>query len=139
MRDLTDMSELIQAIQEQTRAIESLISLLQNDFTEIKKLLALTQENPMRYYLSQENFGGQMQGVVHGKAVNMSNRKGKPPQPFVPQGHSVTCVRCEYQWTPQSRTPQKCPTCRSPWWYPPKWRWRKNGDNGNDDALGTDE
>lgn len=123
-----DMSNLTRAIQEQTATIEKLFALLQTDLAEIKHLLALTPVYPMGYYLRQENFGGQMQGVVHGKNTNVLTTKAKPRPPFVPRGESVTCVRCDYAWKPQSRTPQKCPNCRSPWWYPPKFRWRKKDD-----------
>jgi hypothetical protein len=128
----TDMSDLIKAIQEQTVAIENLSVLLQADLEEIKQLLTLTPIYPMRYYLGQENFGGQMQGVVYGKNTNLLKKKAKPRPPFVPKGQSVACVRCGYAWIPQSRTPQKCPTCRSPWWYPARWRWQKNDDSGKE-------
>lgn len=121
----TDMSDLINAIQKQTIAIENLSALIQADLHEIKYMLSLTPIYPMSYYLSQENFGGQMQGVVYGQNTNLQ-KKSKSRPPFVPKGQAVTCVRCGYEWKPQSRTPQKCPTCRSPWWYPPKWRWQKN-------------
>ena len=129
---ITDMSDLIKAIQKQTTAIENLSSLIQTDLEEIKQLLALTQTYPMRYYFSQENFGGQMQGVVYGKNTNLLKKKAKPRPPFVPAGQAVACVRCGHEWKPQSRTPQKCPTCRSPWWYPPRWRWQKNEDAGKE-------
>ena len=134
----TDMSKMIRAIEEQTATIEKLFAFLQTDLAEIKHLLALTPVYPMGYYLRQENFGGQMQGVVHGKNTNVLKTRPKPRPPFVPKGESVTCVRCDYVWTPQSRTPQKCPSCRSPWWYPPKFRWRKNDPAKEASEVTTD-
>lgn len=139
--EFVDMSKMVRAIQEQTAAIERLFSLLQTDLAEIKHILSLTPVYPMRYYFSQENFGGQMQGVVHGKNSNVlkSTPRTKPRPPFVPKGESVTCVRCQYEWTPQSRTPQKCPSCRSPWWYEAKYRWRKKSQAANEVSEGTTE
>ena len=136
----TDMSDIIRAIQEQTAAIERLSSLLYTELEEIKHILSLQPVYPMRYSLSQANYGGNMQGVVHGKNTTVVKRSPKPRPPLVPQGESVACVRCDYEWTPQSRTPQKCPHCRSPWWYPPKFRWRKNrDDSGEAPALTADD
>lgn len=131
----TVMSEIVDAIQKQTAAMESMISLIHNDLEEIKHLMSLTPIYPMGYHLSQENFGGQNQGLVLGHNTNLQ-RRSKARPPFVPKAQSVTCIRCNYQWTPQSRYPQKCPNCRSPWWYPPKWRWSRNGDGDqrNSDA-----
>lgn len=127
----TIMSELVDAIEKQTAAIENMNALLHNDLQELKHLLSLTPIYHMPYHLSQENFGGQNQGVVFGHNTNLQRQRSKERPRFVPKGQSVTCVRCEYQWTPQSRYPQKCPNCRSPWWYPPKWRWQKNSDSKN--------
>ena len=129
---MTDMSDIVRAIQEHTATIERLFSLLHNDLEEIKHILSLQPVYPMRYDVRQANYGGQVQGVVHGKNTNVVGRKPKPPPPFVPKGESVACVRCDYEWTPQSRNPQKCPNCRSPWWYPPKFRWRKNRDDSDE-------
>lgn len=125
----TIMSEFIDAIQRQTTAFENMMSLIHNDLEELKHLVSLTPIYPMRYHLSQENFGGQNQGMVLGPNTNYQRqRRSKERPPFVPKAQSVNCIRCDYRWTPQSRYPQKCPNCRSPWWYPPKWRWSKNGD-----------
>lgn len=121
------MSELKEAMQRQTALMEHMLSLLHNDLQEIKYLLSLTPVYPMRYHMSQENFGGQNQGMVLGPTT-ITQKRSKDRPPFVPKGESVKCVRCEYEWTPQSRYPQKCPNCRSPWWFPPKWRWSRNSD-----------
>ena len=129
---VVDMSDIISAIQEQTIAFERLFALLHADLEEIKHILSLQPVYPMRYNVSQANYGGQMQGVVHGKNTNVVKGRPKPRPPFVPKGESVACVRCDYEWTPQSRTPQKCPNCRSPWWYPAKFRWRKNRDDSGE-------
>ena len=125
----TDMSDVLEAIQRQTAAIENLTALIQKELYEIKYMLSLTPIFPMRYNFSQENVGDHVQGVVLGR-TNV-RKKPKPP-PFVPPGQSVTCVRCGYVWTPQSRTPQKCPSCRAPWWLPAKWRWHRNSDDGKE-------
>ena len=128
----TDMTELIEAIRQQTAAMESFTSLIHSELQEIKYILSLTPLYPMRYHFSQENFGGQMQGVVLGHNTNLQGKRAKPRPPYVPKGQAVKCMRCGYEWTPQSRTPQKCPNCRSPWWYPPKWRWHRNGDGNKE-------
>ena len=135
---LTDMSDIVEAIQQQTATMERLFALLSTDMAEIKHMLSLQPVYPMRYNVSQANYGGQMLGFVHGKNTNVLKPKSKPRPPFVPKGESVTCVRCHYGWTPQSRTPQKCPSCRSPWWYPAKFRWRKNRE-GADPTPGVTE
>ena len=135
-----NMSEILRAVQEQTAAIENLTGLLHEDLSEIKHLLALTPVYPMGYHVSQANYGGQMQGVVHGRNTNvLKQKRGKPKPPFVPKGQGVICIRCQYAWTPQSRHPQKCPNCRSPWWYPAKYRWRKNRDAENGASGGATE
>ena len=130
------MSELVDAIEKQTAAIEKMNELMHKDLQEIKYILSLNPIYHMGYHLNQENFGGQNQGMVLGPTTNVqARRRLKDRPPFVPKGDSVTCVRCDYEWTPQSRYPQKCPNCRSPWWFPPKWRWRKNSeDNKNGNA-----
>ena len=133
---LTDMSAVVKAIQEQTAVMERFFGLLSKDMEEIKHMLSLQPVYPMGYNVSQANYEGQMQGVVHGTNTNVLKPKSKPRPPFVPKGESVTCVRCDYEWTPQSRTPQKCPNCRSPWWYPAKFRWRKNRE-GADQTPGV--
>ena len=49
----------------------------------------------------------------------------KAAPPTIPQGGTATCVRCHHAWVPYVRQPRKCPKCHTPWWYLPRWRWRK--------------
>ena len=54
----------------------------------------------------------------------------KSTPPFVPQGATITCTRCSHQWMPYVRQPKKCPHCRTPWWFPPRWRWKSKTNPG---------
>ena len=61
--------------------------------------------------------------VVFGEHQDLGEDRSSPPH--VPEGTELRCVRCEHTWTPYARRPHLCPACRSPWWFPPKWRWRQ--------------
>lgn len=49
----------------------------------------------------------------------------KMAPPTIPQGGTATCVRCSHAWVPHVRQPRKCPKCQTPWWYLPRWKWRR--------------
>ena len=84
--------------------------------------LRYSQDNPMQ---SQEQIGVAMQssGPIYGAHQDLGSDKNNPP--LVPQGTELNCVRCGYTWTPYTRRPRQCASCRAPWWFPPKWRWHQ--------------
>lgn len=95
---------------------------------QTEQFSSLTDLSCMRYNQntpsqSQEESRDQMQSTE--EAQRYAGRDKDNP-PLIPEGTQLTCVRCNYQWTPHSRHPQKCPKCRAPWWFPPKWRWHQS-------------
>lgn len=122
---MAKMDELQAQISQLRFLFNNQISQLQEGINEISSLTQLSymgysQNNPTQ---SQEQNGEQMQ--IAEQAERYSGRDKDNP-PLIPEGTQLTCVRCSHQWIPHSRHPQKCPKCRAPWWFPPKWRWRQN-------------
>ena len=68
----------------------------------------------------QEEIGGQMQALV-AEYRNYGRDKNNPP--FVPNDTLLECVRCGRKWVPHVKRPKKCPSCKAPWWFLPKWKW----------------
>lgn len=127
--DTSALMEKINELQDQISQlrlfISTQISQLQKDIKQIPPLtqisyMGYSQNNPVQ---SQEQNGGQMQ-IAEQTERHYGRDKDNPP--IIPEGTKVTCVRCNHQWTPHSRHPQKCPKCRAPWWFPPKWKWRQS-------------
>ena len=52
-------------------------------------------------------------------------KPNKASPPTIPPGGTATCVRCQHAWFPYVKQPRKCPKCHMPWWYLPRWRWRR--------------
>ena len=126
-----DTSALMRKINELQADISHMKLSLAAQISELQKamehILSLTSLSHIRYsqnnlIQSQEQNGGQMQ------VSEITERYGrdKDNPPLVPEGTQLTCVRCNYQWVPHSRHPQKCPKCRAPWWFPPRWRWHQS-------------
>ena len=99
----------------------------------IERLSSLTTLSHMGYIQdnliqSQEQNGGQMQ--IAEKTERYGRDKNNPP--LIPEGTQLTCVRCDYQWVPHARRPQKCPKCRAPWWFPARWKWHQSQSPNRD-------
>lgn len=134
-----DTSALMRAISDQANQIEALKNLLTTKLAEINQSLCdsnrrithLTNTLSSGYYSgysggekihSQEQVGDQMQ-ISEEQTRYYGRDKDNPP--LIPEGTLLTCVRCNYQWTPRTKRPKKCPECETPWWFPPKWRWHQ--------------
>lgn len=98
---------------------------------QTEQFSSLTRMTNIRYNQgnmihSQEQNGVTMENssVVYAPHENLGADKTNPP--LVPEGTELTCVRCGYKWTPHARRPQQCAKCRTPWWFPPKWRWHQS-------------
>lgn len=88
----------------------------------------LLDKNPFRgnyhdHKRCQEQTGGQMQATVT-RYQNYGRDKNNPP--YVPNDTLLQCVRCGREWVPHAKRPKKCPSCKAPWWYLPRWRWRSS-------------
>ena len=124
-----DTSALERTVQEQTQKIADLENLLRTELADIKQILSsLTHISTSGYYQSvyhnsQEKVNDPMQTADTHEAYYGTD-KDNPP--YIPEGTRLTCVRCNYQWTPHARRPKKCPECEAPWWFPPKWRWHQS-------------
>lgn len=108
-----DPSALLQAIDE-----------LQAQLTEMRKQISSLQQSPFYGYYqppkqSQEQIGEPVE-IVEPKEQYFGRDKNEPP--IVPHRTLLKCVRCEYQWVPHARRPKKCPSCKAPWWFPPRWK-----------------
>lgn len=137
----TELSARMEQLQAQVSELQGQISHLQlsvnHQLSNLNQLLQaiplLTTISNVRYTLgniiqSQEQNGVVMGNgkVVYGAHEDLGEDRNSPP--FVPEGTEVTCVRCDYKWTPYARRPHQCARCRAPWWFPPKWRWQRNSD-----------
>ena len=112
-----DLSALMRAIDE-----------LQAQLTEIRKQLSFLQKSPFWGYYqplvqSQEQIGEGMQ-VAEKQEQYYGRDKDNPP--FISPRTILKCVRCEYTWVPHAQRPKKCPNCKAPWWFPPRWRWHQS-------------
>ena len=112
-----DPSALLRAIDE-----------LQAQLTEIRQQLSSLQQSPFWGYYqppvqSQDQIGEHVL-ITEGKEQYYGRNKDNPP--IVPHRTLLKCVRCEYQWVPHAQRPKKCPNCKAPWWFPPKWRWHQS-------------
>lgn len=88
----------------------------------------LLDKNPLggNYHVPtpcQEENGGQML-TIEKQYHDYGRDKDKPP--YVPRDTLLQCVRCGRQWVPHAKRPKKCPSCKAPWWFLPKWKWRNN-------------
>ena len=111
-------------------------SALMREIDELKDQVArmrveldfLLDKNPLEGHYHarkpcQEEIGGQMQALLT-KYQDYGRDKNNPP--VVPNDTLLQCVRCGRKWVPHAKRPKKCPTCKAPWWFLPKWRWRNN-------------
>ena len=46
--------------------------------------------------------------------------------PYIPHMTLLHCIRCQHTWRPRTQQPKKCPKCKAPWWFPPKWKWHQS-------------
>ena len=77
-------------------------------------------------YSEEDLLRNQRQDQTQAAQIQEEHRgRDKDDPPLIPEGTKLTCVRCEYTWTPHARRPKKCPKCEAPWWIPPKWRWHQ--------------
>ena len=126
-----DLSALVRAVEELTTQIAQ----MKAELSEIKQISSLTKITLQSYYEKtdihcQEKKEEQMQ-VTNTQAQVAETQeqyqgRDKYNPPLVPEGTELTCVRCNYKWVPHARRPQLCPGCKTPWWFPPKWRWHQS-------------
>ena len=124
----TQPPEALFALAQAIEKLTTQIAHLRTELSEIKRISSLTEISLKSYYEttqmhSQEQNGEQMQ--VKEKQEQYEGRDKRNP-PLVPEGTELTCVRCSYKWIPHARRPQLCPQCKTPWWFPPRWKWHQN-------------
>ena len=129
------INELQLQLREMHTDITNLRFGLNRQLSEITMLLqgipVLTTVSNVRYthgnvIHSQEQNGVVMGNskVVYGTQDDLGADRSSPP--LVPEGTELKCVRCNHTWTPYARRPHLCPACRSPWWFPAKWKRGQN-------------
>ena len=109
-----DTSPLVQAIKDLTEQIARMQQQL--DF--------ILDNSPLRgQYHSQDKCQDQYgDDMGQDKSHNRYYSRDKNNPPFVPHDTLIQCVRCDRKWTPHAKRPKKCPSCKAPWWFPPKWK-----------------
>lgn len=115
-----DPSALLRAIDE-----------LQTQLSEMRKQISSLQQTLFQGYYqspikSQDQIGADMQVAEIGVQYYGRN-KNNPP--LVPHRTLLKCVRCEYQWVPHASRPKKCPSCKAPWWFLPRWKRKKSNSS----------
>lgn len=131
----TDISALARAID----GLAIQIAGMRADLSEVRRISCLTQITLKSYYnIDQSPKQEQHEGVANDMDESRSYQgKDKRSPPLVPEGTRVTCVRCDYEWSPRARRPHLCPRCKTPWWFPAKWKWsRKTGSMQESDNEG---
>ena len=125
-RPSKDISELARAIN--GLAIE--IAGMRADLCEVRRISSLTQITLKSYYdVDQTPNQEQQQKQANDMDESRSYQgQDKSNPPLVPEGTRVTCVRCDYQWSPRARRPHLCPRCKTPWWFPARWKWSRKTD-----------
>ena len=119
---------------ENSAHLEERVAEMQADLLEVKQLLqqlakvindkfSLTDQ-PNHRYIYERGFDNQEKNPKGDSA--MPNTKPKPSDrpnhiPFIEEGGSATCSRCEHTWIPFVRRPKQCPACRQPWYKPKAW------------------
>ena len=106
-----DLHELFQAMLDCHQALSRVLEIANLDY--LSDNLAESQEG---------------KGKPSSKASKPRTNVNKDTPPFVPQGATIMCTRCSHQWMPYVRQPKKCPRCRMPWWFPPRWRWKSKAN-----------
>jgi len=112
-----DQSALAQAINELTAQITQ----MRTELSELQRISNLTKKTLESYYAHPQQCQEE-----NGDTVQFKDRRDKHNPPFVPEGTQLTCVRCENKWTPHARRPKLCPQCKTPWWFPPRWKWHQS-------------
>ena len=134
-----DLSALLRAINEQANRIAALEKLLTTELADIKRsqfdsslrINHLTQMLSGDYsgdYSGGEEIRRQGQTGDQMRIAEQQHQycgRDRDNPPLVPEGATLTCVRCGYRWTPRTRRPKRCPECETPWWFPPRWRWHQ--------------
>lgn len=114
---------LLRAMQTQLQAMEAQQRLLRQQLIEIQQILTchhVIGYDPIRHVISDSQ--------PKNSLVSQSLEGREIARPAVKKGENALCVRCGYEWVTRTNNPQKCPTCHSPWWYQPKWRWTKKAE-----------
>ena len=114
--------EDLSTLRREVRELQAQMAEMQKRFSE------LTKDSHQGYY---ENTGDLSQGKGDNSEVNMpllneyiqQQGRDKDNPPNIPHIMLLQCVRCKHMWQPRSRSPKKCPSCKAPWWFMPRWRW----------------
>jgi len=109
-----DTSALVQAVKDLTQQIAGMR----------RQLDYLLDNSPSKgQYHPQEQCQdpiGDAMKEVQSHSRYYSRDKNNPPH--VPHDTLIQCVRCDRKWVPHAKRPKKCPSCKAPWWFPPKWK-----------------
>lgn len=102
---------------------------LQAQMAEMKKQLAELTRNPHQGYIEKTRDYNPEPADEEGVNLPLLNDyiqqhgRDKDNPPNIPHIMLLKCVRCEHLWRPRTSSPKKCPSCKSPWWFMPRWRW----------------
>ena len=109
-----DFAALVQAVKE----LVNQVARMRADLDQ------LVDKRPSRGYYHQETSCQDPTGKDINIAVLPYRLYGRDKNnpPLVPYDTPIQCVRCHREWTPYARRPKKCPSCKAPWWFLPKWR-----------------
>ena len=118
MQPPEDFSALLRKIDEMQAQIDKLTSQMSN----------LTKHPYEGYYQNVKTQSQQQneETSLIQEAHNSYQTKHKDDPPYIPHMTLLQCMRCEHIWRPRTQQPKKCPKCKAPWWFPPKWRWHQS-------------
>ena len=113
-----DLSALKRAVQE-----------LRAQMAEMQKQLSeLTKNHYKGYYENTGDYSQEKRDEEEGKLPVLNDYiqqhgRDRDNPPNIPHIMLLQCVRCQHLWRPRTSSPKKCPSCKAPWWFMPKWRW----------------
>ena len=110
-------------------ALARAVQVLQAQMAEMQKQFSELTQNPHKgYYGIVRDLSQAQRDEQEGTTPLMNphiqpHGEDKDNPPNIPHVMFLQCVRCEYMWKPRSNSPKKCPSCKAPWWFMPRWRW----------------
>ena len=114
---------------EDLSALKEAVKELQAQMADMQKRLSQLTQNPHKGYIDIKRDYNPEPTNEEGATLPLWNdyiqqhNRDKDNPPNIPQVMLLKCVRCEHLWRPRTSSPKKCPSCKAPWWFMPRWRW----------------
>ena len=105
------------------------IEQMQAQIDQLTSQMSKLTKHPYQGYYQNHHAQSQQQTEETMKLKESSypyRAKEETGPPYIPHMTLLQCMRCEHTWRPRTQQPKKCPKCKAPWWFPPRWRWHQS-------------